>query len=196
MMDSGHCGGQLRANRALWDPRRKGLQLLSERIHWRRWPISFALQISQFWNERSKLLAAFYTIFNDNPSLPIPRNYELCTKLYIENFSISSALHQSFYIRILWKNWSPSLGFYTEWLISGQLYTIFNDKISSPPALIAVSCKKEGWILQFRVLYGIDQIQQQVVKPVVNSKRRFQPHNQNTFWKLMIKAYLDHQPLS
>lgn len=96
MMDSGHGGGQLRANRALWDPRRKGLQLLSDRIHWQRWPISFAFQISQFWNERSKLLAAFYTIFNDNPSLPIPRNYQLCTKLYIENFSISSVLHQSF----------------------------------------------------------------------------------------------------
>lgn len=53
MMDSGHGGGQLRANRALWDPRRKGLQLLSDRIHWQRWPISFAFQISQFWNERS-----------------------------------------------------------------------------------------------------------------------------------------------
>ncbi len=100
-MDSGHGGGQLRANLALWDPRRKGLQLLSDRIHWRRWPISFAFQISQFWNERSKVLAAFYIIFNDNPSLPTPRNYQLCTKLYIENFSISSALHQTLYRKFL-----------------------------------------------------------------------------------------------
>jgi hypothetical protein len=87
IMDSGHGGGQLRANRALWDPRRKGLQLLSDRIHWQRWPTSFAFQISQFWNERSKLLAAFYTIFQRQPVS------SYTTKL--------SALHQTLYRKFL-----------------------------------------------------------------------------------------------
>lgn len=145
MMDSGHGGGQLRANRALWDPRRKGLQLLSDRIHWQRWPISFAFQISQFWNERSKLLAAFFIQFSTTTHLFLYQEIISSAPNFMQKISQSHQPYTKvFYIRILWKNRSPSLGFYTEWLISGQLYTIFNDKISSLPALIAVSCKKEG----------------------------------------------------